>query len=102
MKKISLPKLKAMVDELGALNAKQAELKKASDAIKKSLVASGHPAIEGLLFRAAIVEADRVSIDAAAVKAMLSAAQLAKVQKVSKSISVRVSARNGALLEAAA
>lgn len=86
--KLSDRALAVNVDKLGALNSEIAALKKAADAIKDKLIASGYAEIEGKAFRAVISPRESVRLDAKIAKSYLSAEQIALASKVSSSVSV--------------
>lgn len=86
--KISDRALAANVDKLGDINAQIAALKKAADAIKDKLIASGYAEIEGKSFKAVIVPKSSVRLDQKIVKGFLSIDQIAAASKISNSVSV--------------
>ena len=86
----------SQVDELGALLAQIADLTKRADAIKDQFKdnasAGGVKAVEGDLFKATYVEANRTSVDYKALCADLgiTAEQIAKYSKTAAVFSVKV------------
>jgi hypothetical protein len=87
----------ALVDAFGALKAEQAELAKREKALKAAIAtrmdAAKTDAMNGGMFRVTRSEAERVTLDSAAVRSLLSADALAAVSKVSVSTTFRVNAR---------
>ena len=83
----------AIVDELGHIKAKLAELTKAEKALADQLKASGYAEIEGDLFRAAVVWTERVTLNTDRVREVLSADDVAYCEQKTEVMSVRVSAR---------
>jgi hypothetical protein len=83
----------AIVDELGHIKAKLAELTKDEKALADQLKASGYAEIEGELFRAAIVWTERVTLNSDRVREVLSADDVAYCEQKAEIMSVRVSAR---------
>lgn len=65
------PNLIEVVDRLGALKAAAADLNKEINVLQETLKASGQKAIDGTLFRATVNVTERMSIDAEAVKLLL-------------------------------
>lgn len=62
-------RLPAVVDKLGALNAKIAELSAEANKLKASLLLAGMPEVVGSKYKAVIVVAPVESVDMKAVKA---------------------------------
>ena len=89
----------SQVDELGALLAQIADLTKRADAIKDQFKdnasAGGVKAVEGDLFKATYVEANRTSVDYKALCADLgiTAEQIAKYSKTAAVFSVKVTSK---------
>ena len=81
------------IDTLGNLLAEIADLNKKADAIKNKLKASGIDHKDGNLFSAAVVHQDRTSLDAGKVRTLLGD-RISLVQRVSPSVSVRVTSRH--------
>jgi hypothetical protein len=87
------------VDTLGQLLAQIAELTKQADAIKDQFKdaanAGGAKAVEGDLFKATYIEANRTSVDYKALCADLgiTADQIAKYSKTAAVFSVKVTSR---------
>ena len=88
--------LKTIVDELGIIKAKLAELTKVEKALADQLKASGYAEIDGDLFRAAIVWTERVTLNTDRVREVLSPEDIAYCEQKSEVMSVRVSARKKA------
>jgi hypothetical protein len=86
----------AIVDELGFIKAKLAELTKAEKALADQLKASGYAEIDGDMFRAAIVWTERVTLNSDRVREVLSADDVAYCEQKTEIMSVRVSARKKA------
>ncbi|SRR5579883_153015 len=85
----------AIVDRLGALKARIADLVAEEGVLRAELIARKVEAAEGDLFRCTVTEALRQSLDAEAVKAELGERWYAAHCKVSVTTTVRVSARIG-------
>lgn len=90
-----IEEIEHLVDELGALKAKIADLEKQESALKKQLIASGVTNLEGELFRVTITKSIRESLDMEAVKAKLSPQFLRAHTRETEYTTVRVSARKG-------
>jgi hypothetical protein len=60
----------AIVDELGALKARIADLTKQETKLKTALIESGYAEIDGSLFRAAVTWTERATLDSEAVRAL--------------------------------
>lgn len=85
----------ADVDRLGSLLAQIADLTKQADLIKTNLKKSGLAELDGSLFHASIVTASRTVYDPRKVELILGD-RIGLVEKVSESVSVRVTARKAA------
>lgn len=83
----------AIVDELGALKARIADLTKQETKLKAALIESGYAEIDGLLYRAAVTWTERATLDSEAVRAMLTPDQVKACTRVTEIKAVRVSAR---------
>jgi hypothetical protein len=92
-----MTELKTIVDELGLIKAKLAELTKAEKALADQLKASGYAEIDGDMFRAAIVWTERVTLNSDRVREVLSADDIAYCEQKAEVMSVRVSARKKAV-----
>ena len=86
----ALPKA---VDELGALLAQIAALEERADEIKRDLKATGLDVVEGKLFAATIIQAERKSLPKEAVVAALGQAWVDANSKAIKVTSVKVTSR---------
>lgn len=97
MKKISQKALKQVADDLGQIRAEAAILKTDEAALRKILIDNDVDVIEGDLFRANVVEANRTNIDWKTIAAKLSPSrQLVKAHTtLGTSISVRITSRVG-------
>lgn len=87
--------LSPLADEFGRLKAKAAEIEQRLGELKVEIVASGHDAIEGDLFRVTVSQAERQTLDMAAVREKLSPQFIAKHTNVTVVTSVRCVARIG-------
>ncbi len=89
-----------LADELGIIRAKMADLKVRETEIRDVMIEAGISAFEDRKFRAVVVESLRTLIDWKAVAAKLEPShQLVTAHTTEKEvISIRVSARRGALL----
>ena len=89
-----------LADELGIIRAKMADLKDREIEIREVMIAAGISAFEDKKFRAVVVESLRTMIDWKSVAAKLEPShQLVSAHTTEKEvISIRVSARRGALL----
>lgn len=85
---VSLRVMVNKVDKLGDLNAEIARLQAEAEALKGAIKASGLDEIVGKRYRAVVCVRDSVRLDNAAVKDLLSPAEIAKCSKVSRSVSV--------------
>jgi hypothetical protein len=86
-----------IVDQLGIVKAKMAELATEENSLKTTLLEMGPGAYEGEFFRAAVSVSTRDSLDMDAVRAKLSAQFIQAHTKTSEVRAVRVSARSAAL-----
>ena len=89
-----------LADELGIIRAKMADLKDRETEIREVMIEAGISACEDKKFRAVVVESLRTMINWKAVAAKLNPShQLVSAHTTEKEvISIRVSARRGALL----
>lgn len=89
-----------LADELGIVRAKMADLKDREREIRNIMIDAGAKAFEDKKFRAVVVESMRTYINWAAIAEKLKPShQLVSVHTSEKEvISIRVSARRGALL----
>jgi hypothetical protein len=85
----------AIVDRLGALKAQLADLKADEEALRGELIARKVEAAEGHLFRAAVTESLRQSLDTEQVKAEVGERWYSSRCKIAVTTTVRVSARTG-------
>ena len=88
-------RLAGLVDTLGNINAEIALLTQQATAIKTELAAAGVEAIEGDMFRAAIVVTERNSLDTKLAIAMLESVGAKPPMKSTFVQSVRVSDKQG-------
>jgi hypothetical protein len=82
-----------VVDVLGVLRAKIAELSEAAKKIESDLKARGNGEYEGNLFRAVVSTSERETLVAEKVREFLHPNQLRHATQVSEVVSIRVSAR---------
>lgn len=82
-----------IVDELGELKARIADLTKQETKLKTALVESGYAEIDGSLFRATVTWTERATLDSEAVRAMLTPDQIRICTRVTEIKAVRVAAR---------
>ncbi len=89
-----------LADELGTIRAKMADLKDRETEIRHTMIEAGAKAFEDKKFRAVVVESMRTYINWAAIAEKLQPShQLVSAHTSEKEvISIRVSARRGALL----
>jgi len=80
------------VDDMGHLKAQMADLLIKYNEIKDRLIKSGVDCKEGTMFNATVSKSKRTSLDSAKVRVMLGN-KVSLVEKVTKTVSVRVSAR---------
>lgn len=85
-----------LVDELGLIKAKIAELTAQETAIKNQLIAGGEADFDGALFRATVRRQERQFIDSDLARKVLDEKTLAKITKTSSTYVVRVAARKAA------
>lgn len=81
------------VDRLGVLLAQIADLTKQANAIKKTLKEMPYKTYEGNLFRAVVVEQERVSYDTDVLKSAVDDAILELAKRESFVVSVKVTGR---------
>lgn len=97
VKEFSVAALAKKVDELGAINAAMADLKKKADAIKDAIKASGFEEVEGKLFKAKVVAKENFSISKPKVLAFLAEKDIVlsddevKAELCNSSLSIAVS-----------
>jgi hypothetical protein len=82
-----------IVDELGELKARIADLTKQETKLKAALIESGYAEIDGSLFRATVTWTERATLDSEAVRALLTPDQVKTCTRVTEIKAVRVSAR---------
>lgn len=89
-----------LADELGVIRAKMADLKDRESEIREIMLEAGEKAFEDRKFRAVVVESLRTYIDWKAVAEKLKPSrQLVTAHTTEKDVvSIRVSARRGALI----
>lgn len=85
-----------IVDELGALKARIADLTKQESALKAALSSSGYAELEGEIYRATVTWTERASLDAESVRALLTEEQVRQCTRHTEVMSVRVVARKRA------
>jgi hypothetical protein len=91
-----------IVDRLGHVKAEAAEIKAREDTLKAELIARGISSAEGALFRAALSEATRWTLDVERVRREMGEGWCLARSKVAAVTTVRVSARTaGAKRQAA-
>ena len=90
MSKVTVSELCATVDALGAINAQIAALTAQANAFKKTLKASGYDEVKGDTFRAVITTKTSARLDTAAVRGLLTPAEIdaCTVESTSTSISL--------------
>ena len=86
----------ANIDRLGMLMAQISDLSKEAQEIKSALKAMGAGVVEGNLFRAVVVQQERVTYDADILKTVAPPEILELAMRESLQMSVRVSARRAA------
>lgn len=86
--------LSDIVDELGDLKARIAELEVREKELKAILCDSGEELVKGYCYQAAITESERVSLDSNKVKLYLKPAEILACQRTTTVRTVRVSARS--------
>jgi hypothetical protein len=89
-----------LIDELGVLKAKIAELEAIETLLKDQLIAAGPGAYEGDFYRATVSESERNTLDMKAVRAKLSSQFITANTKTTPVTTVKVVARNGLKLAA--
>lgn len=87
--------LAPLADEYGRLRAQMAEIETKLGALKVEIVASGHDAIEGDLFRVTVSNSVRETLDLDAVREKLSPQFIKAHTRATDVTTVRVSARTG-------
>jgi hypothetical protein len=93
-KKGSNKVLTALVDELGELKSRIAELELREKDIKSVLCESGETLIKGYSFQASISESERCTLDSTKVKTYLTPVEILACQRITTVVTVRVSARS--------
>lgn len=90
-------RLQQLVDRLGAVKAKIADLQQVESKIKEDLIESGIDSIEGRLFRATVSRYDRKSVDWKKLAEALNASEgmIEAFSEERQGVAVRVVARNG-------
>lgn len=86
--------LAGLVDELGELKSRIAELELREKDIKSVLCETGLELIKGYSYQAAITESERCTLDSARVRSYLTPIQTTACQRITTVITVRVSARS--------
>lgn len=87
--------LAAHIDALGQIKAQIAALKLQEDALKEALAGLEPGSYEGNLFRLAITDSERETLDMEAVRAHLSRQFIQAHTRITEVRSLRVSARTG-------
>ena len=87
--------LTRIIDDLGALKARIADLEAQEKALKQALADLSPGAYEGDLFRLTISESERETLDMKAVREKLSPQWMRAHTNVTNVRTLRVSARNG-------
>lgn len=87
---------KAIVDQLGTLKARIADLTKEESTLKAALLESGYAELDGDLFRATVTWTERATLDTEAVRAILTEDQQRVCTRVTEIKTVRVVARKRA------
>ena len=87
--------LTKIIDDLGALKARIADLEAQEKALKQALADLSPGAYEGELFRLSISETERETLDMKAVREKLSPQWMRAHTNVTNVRTLRVSARNG-------
>lgn len=82
-----------IIDRLGELKAKIAELQTEEKALRDEVIALGVGAHEGDLFRATVTESERATLDMAAVREKLSPQFITAHTTVTEVITVKVTSR---------
>jgi hypothetical protein len=91
-----------IVDQLGHVKAEAAEIKAREDALKAALTAKGVTEAEGMLFRATVSEALREALDSDKIREEMGPSWCSLHSKIAVVTTVRVNARKGIALPAAA
>jgi len=86
----------AIVDELGALKARIANLTDEEKILKTALAESGYSEIDGALFRATVTWTERATLDTETVRSILTEAQLKECTRVTEIKAVRIVGRKRA------
>jgi hypothetical protein len=86
----------AIVDELGALKARIANLTEEEKILKTALRRSGYSEIDGTLFRATVTWTERSTLDPETVRGILTEAQLKECTRVTEIKAVRIVGRKRA------
>jgi hypothetical protein len=87
---------KAQIDRLGVLMAQISDLSKEANEIKSALKDMGKGVVEGNLFRAVVVEQERVTYDTDILKLVAAPEILELAMRESVQMQVRVTARKAA------
>jgi hypothetical protein len=87
---------KAQIDRLGVLMAQISDLSKEANEIKSALKEMGKGVVEGNLFRAVVVEQERVTYDTDILKLVAAPEILELAMRESVQMQVRVTARKAA------
>lgn len=93
MNEVDYAFLRKKVDELGKLKAQIADLCEKESEIKILLMDSGVVEIDGSKYRATVSKTERTSLDAVAVRKILTPKQLVTCTKVTVFTQVKVTAR---------
>jgi hypothetical protein len=93
-KKLKPNNLGLLVDELGELKARIAELEVREKEIKALLCDSGEELVKGYDYQAAITESERITLDSSKVRSYLTPIQIMACQRITSVKTVRVSARS--------
>lgn len=81
------------VDQLGILQSQIADLTRQADEIKRDLKTYGKGVVEGNLFRAVVVEQERVTYDNDVLKSLIDPETLEFAKRESFVVTVRVTGR---------
>lgn len=84
-----------IADKYGEIKARIAELAKHEKALKNAIIEGGVAAVEGKRYRVTLSLSERSTLDSAAVKALLTPAQIASCTKVTDVTTVRCVAKTG-------
>ena len=82
-----------LVDELGKVKAKVAELKALERQLRDQVEALGEGAHDGFVFRATVEHCDRETLNAEAVRATLTEEQLEDCTQMTRVVTVKVKSR---------